>query len=133
MDATRRHNMGMIGGRRALTREKEMSFCGMGFPRGSFPRCGLEVEDIANMDTEVTGATVSDDGATEFCTEWESPAMRGVQSLMAEIASTDIPLLVVGEAGVGKEAIAAQLHRMSPRRDGLLRRVGCASLNLGDF
>jgi len=59
--------------------------------------------------------------------------MRGVQFLMAEIASTDIPLLVVGEPGVGKEAIAVQVHKLSPRRDGLLRRVDCSALSLGDL
>jgi two-component system response regulator AtoC len=52
---------------------------------------------------------------------------------MAKIASTDIPLLVVGEPGVGKEAIAAQVHKLSPRRDGLLRRVVCSALSLGDL
>jgi hypothetical protein len=26
-----------------------------------------------------------------------------------------------------------QLHRMSPRRDGVLRRVGCPALRVGDF
>ena len=111
-----------------------MLLCGIGFSSAaSFPRCGLEVEDIASMDTEVTRAAVSYNEVTDFCMGWESPAMRGVHALMAEIASTDIPLLVVGEPGVGKEAIAVQLHRMSPRRDGLLRKVGCPSLRVGDF
>jgi DNA-binding NtrC family response regulator len=59
--------------------------------------------------------------------------MRGVQSLMAEIASSGIALLVVGEPGVGKEAIAVQLHKMSPRREGLFQRVGCPELSVGDF
>ena len=62
--------------------------------------------------------------------------MRGVQSLVAEVASTDMPLLLVGEpgvAGVGKEAIATQVHKLSPRRGGLLRRVGCSALSLGDL
>ena len=59
--------------------------------------------------------------------------MRGVQSLMAGIASTDIALLVVGEPGAGKEAIAVQVHGLSPRRDGLLQRVSCSALSPGDF
>jgi two-component system, NtrC family, response regulator AtoC len=85
------------------------------------------------MDTEFTRAAVSDNHVIEFCVEWKNPAMRGVQFLMAEIASTDIPLLVVGERGAGKEAIAVQLHRMSSRRDGLLRRIRCRALSVGDF
>jgi two-component system, NtrC family, response regulator AtoC len=85
------------------------------------------------MDTDVIRATASHNDVTDFCIGWESPAMRGVQYLMAEIASSDVPLLVVGEPGVGKETIAVQLHRMSPRRNGLLRRVGCPEFSVGDF
>jgi DNA-binding NtrC family response regulator len=85
------------------------------------------------MDSDVIRACASYNGVTDFCMEWESAAMRGVQSLMAEIASTGIALLVVGEPGVGKEAIAVQLHKMSPRRDGLFRRVGSPELSVGDF
>lgn len=58
--------------------------------------------------------------------------MRGIQSLMADIAAADVPILVVGEAGSGKEAIAVQIHRLSPRRNGPLRKVGCSALGLRD-
>ena len=34
---------------------------------------------------------------------------------------------------MGKDAIAAQLHKMSPRRHGRLRQVGCPALRVGDF
>ena len=59
--------------------------------------------------------------------------MRGIQSLMAEIASADIPVLVVGEAGSGKETVAIQIHKLSPRRSGTLQKVGCSALSLRDF
>jgi len=85
------------------------------------------------MDAKVAEASVSRDAPTDFCVKWESPAMRGIQSLMAEIASADIPVLVVGEAGSGKEATAVQIHRLSPRRNGPLRKVGCSGLGLPDF
>jgi two-component system, NtrC family, response regulator AtoC len=135
MDAIGRRNLGIIGGSRALTWRKEVSLCRIGLfsSAASVPGCGFNVKDIGCMDIDVIRATVSHNDVTDFCIGWESPAMRGVQSLMAEIASADIPLLVVGEPGVGKEALATQLHRMSPRRDGLLRRVGCPKLSVGDF
>jgi DNA-binding NtrC family response regulator len=85
------------------------------------------------MDTDGTRATPGENDEPGFCVEWKNPAMRGVQSLMAEIASTDIPLLVIGEPGTGKKALAMQLHRMSARRDGLLQKVGCAALRAGDL
>ena len=99
----------------------------IGFPGGGFAL------DTGYMDVEVAKHTASRKGLADFCIEWESPAMRGVQSLMAEIASTHIPPLVVGEPGVGKEAIAVQVHKMSPRRDGLLRRIDCSAFSVGDL
>jgi two-component system, NtrC family, response regulator AtoC len=85
------------------------------------------------MDTTFAEASVSRDGSTEFCVVWENPAMRSIQFLMAEIASADIPILVVGEAGSGKDAIAVQIHRLSPRRNGPLRKVGCSALSPKDL
>jgi two-component system response regulator AtoC len=85
------------------------------------------------METIIVKAGMSQDGTADFCREWESPLMRDVQSLMAKIASADTPILVVGEAGSGKEAMVAQIHRLSPRRDGPLRKVGCSALSPGDL
>src|ERR1700675_1166783 len=39
--------------------------------------------------------------------------MQAVQKLIAEIAPTDIPVLLEGESGTGKEIAALQIHAMS--------------------
>ena len=57
----------------------------------------------------------SNDNVTQFFSAWESPAMRGIQSLMAEIALTDIPILVVGETGSGRRPLP---HRFIDFRHG---------------
>jgi DNA-binding NtrC family response regulator len=56
------------------------------------------------------------------------PAMRELYALVQRVASSSIPVLVVGETGVGKEVIAAELHRRSSRADRPYLRINCAAL-----
>jgi len=55
--------------------------------------------------------------------ESASPAMRAIEQVMADIAPTEIPVLLVGESGTGKDAVAMQLHRRSPRRSQPFRKI----------
>lgn len=57
-----------------------------------------------------------------------SPAMRSLERIVAEIAPTDIPVLLVGESGSGKEVLAQQIHRLSQRRDEQFHKLVCAGL-----
>jgi two-component system response regulator AtoC len=57
-----------------------------------------------------------------------SPAMRAVERIITDIAPTDIPVLLVGESGTGKEVVAAQIHRLSPRRHEPFVKLSCAAL-----
>ncbi len=57
-----------------------------------------------------------------------SPAMRSVERVVSDIASTNIPVLVAGESGTGKEVVAAQIHRLSNRREQSFTKVSCAAL-----
>jgi transcriptional regulator with GAF, ATPase, and Fis domain len=57
-----------------------------------------------------------------------SSKMKRVLQQAEQVAQTNSSVLVLGESGVGKELIAAAIHRMSPRRDGPLVRVNCASV-----
>ena len=42
-----------------------------------------------------------------------SPAMQTLESVIGEIAPTNIPVLLVGESGTGKEMFANRVHRLS--------------------
>jgi formylglycine-generating enzyme required for sulfatase activity len=53
---------------------------------------------------------------------------RRLLSVVERLASSDIPVLVTGETGVGKEIVAAALHHWSPRRSGRLVSINCAAL-----
>jgi DNA-binding NtrC family response regulator len=48
----------------------------------------------------------------------ESPAMKRLYPALAQLAATDRPVLLEGEAGTGKELVAEELHRASALRDG---------------
>ena len=59
----------------------------------------------------------------------QSPPMRELQRLIARVAATDFTVLIRGASGVGKELVAAEVHRLSPRSKQPFVVVDCASLH----
>ena len=57
-----------------------------------------------------------------------SPVMAELYASMEPVADTDLPVLVVGETGVGKEDFARALHLSSSRRRGPFVAVNCAAI-----
>jgi len=53
-----------------------------------------------------------------------------LQRVLADIASTDIPVLILGESGTGKDVIASEIHRLSPRRKEPLLKFNCSGMSL---
>jgi DNA-binding NtrC family response regulator len=60
-----------------------------------------------------------------------SAAMRAVVDWAARIGPTDLPALLLGETGTGKELIARALHRVSERRSGPFVAVNCGAIPEG--
>lgn len=58
-----------------------------------------------------------------------SDATRELRRQIAIAARFEEPVLVVGETGVGKELVAAGIHRQSARRDRPLQVVQCAGIS----
>ncbi|MCD6580156.1 sigma-54-dependent Fis family transcriptional regulator [bacterium] len=58
----------------------------------------------------------------------ESPAFRSVIDLAQRIAKEDIPVLLLGETGVGKEEFAKMIHIHSPRSKGNFISVNCGAI-----
>jgi DNA-binding NtrC family response regulator len=59
----------------------------------------------------------------------DSPAMRAVYRLTRLVAASRASVLLIGETGTGKEVIARNIHRLSPRQDGPYVRVNCGALS----
>jgi len=55
--------------------------------------------------------------------------MREVYDLLAQVAPTNLPVLVLGETGSGKEGAAEWLHAKSGRPSSRMVRLNCASLS----
>src|SRR5262249_24138137 len=60
-----------------------------------------------------------------------SPALEHLRERVARLASRPLPLLIVGESGVGKELVALAVHRSSPWKEGPLFPVNWAALPFG--
>jgi len=58
----------------------------------------------------------------------ESPAMKEMWDLVKRIAPTDVPLLLQGETGTGKELFAKAIHDRSLRSSGPFVPVDCSAL-----
>ena len=58
-----------------------------------------------------------------------SPTMQTVNEMAADIARTDIPVLIVGESGTGKDAYARLIHRLSLKSELRLQKIDCATFD----
>lgn len=57
-----------------------------------------------------------------------SPAMQKIRSQAALVARCDIPVLLLGESGSGKEVVAMLIHKLSPRASRPFVKVNCAAV-----
>ncbi len=57
-----------------------------------------------------------------------SAAMRKVRAQAAQVARINVPVLMLGESGVGKEVVARLIHKLSPRAHRTFLKVNCAAL-----
>jgi two-component system NtrC family response regulator/two-component system response regulator AtoC len=58
-----------------------------------------------------------------------SPAMAKIYDAVDRIAPTDIPVLIQGETGVGKDVLATQIHQCSHRHKQPFIVLDCGMLN----
>ncbi|HYM10428.1 MAG TPA: sigma-54 dependent transcriptional regulator [Bryobacterales bacterium] len=72
-----------------------------------------EPEEEEPLETEIVG---------------HSPEMIGLFNEIARVAETDATVLIEGETGTGKELVARQIHKYSPRAQGPFIPVDCAAI-----
>ena len=93
-------------------------------------RMGLIEQNIRALrnnrrDSEYSLTSNSNDGQEII---GRSAALMTVLQELEVVAGSDLPVLLLGETGVGKELFARQLHRLSPRNHKPLVYVNCAAL-----
>jgi DNA-binding NtrC family response regulator len=62
---------------------------------------------------------------------FESPLMRDLLGELERVAQSDVPVLLVGETGTGKEVLAELVHRWGTRRSKPIVRVNVSALPEG--
>ncbi|MEK6769234.1 MAG: sigma-54 dependent transcriptional regulator [Gemmatimonadota bacterium] len=58
----------------------------------------------------------------------ESPAMKAALDIIAKVAPHRTTVLITGPSGTGKEVLARELHRLSPRVEQPFVAVNCAAI-----
>ena len=58
----------------------------------------------------------------------DSPAIRRSVSIARRMAANDLPVLLIGETGTGKELFAHAVHNASPRAEGPVVALNCAAM-----
>lgn len=58
-----------------------------------------------------------------------SAAIRSAVDLARKVAATDVPVLLTGETGTGKEVFAQSIHQQSMRRQKAFVAVNCSSFS----
>lgn len=56
------------------------------------------------------------------------PAMIDVYKAVSRVASLDVPVLILGESGSGKELIAQSIHDLGARADGPFVAINCGAI-----
>jgi two-component system response regulator AtoC len=57
-----------------------------------------------------------------------NPKVLRIKEIAKQVADTDVPVLISGESGVGKEVLARFVHNHSTRHDKPFVKVNCAAL-----
>jgi two-component system response regulator AtoC len=82
------------------------------------------------LDNILNGVFSDDKALSEYGEEFltTNPAMLQMAHIVGKVAHSDVPILILGESGVGKEVLARFAHRRSPRKDKPFVKINCAAL-----
>lgn len=87
---------------------------------------GAQAQVAAQRALLETLAAPSRGRALEY--EFQSTSMRHLYDMAHAVSATDATVLLLGETGVGKGAMARRIHAASPRAAGPLITVDCGSM-----
>ena len=87
----------------------------------------LAVRSSANLDVELTCDEIEQISEDLFFVAG-SPAMRKLRARAELLAQVNVPVLILGESGSGKEMAARLIHKLSVHSGFRFRKVNCAAL-----
>ncbi len=77
------------------------------------------------------GRAVEDDPQRRLQEElalWRSAGMQEVRHIIDQAARADVPVLIFGETGTGKDLVARGIHQLGVRQESPFVKVNCAAL-----
>jgi DNA-binding NtrC family response regulator len=97
-----------------------------------FPRDGRTASSLLSVangklthETELVVSPLAESGVEG---DGGGGAMDRLKRLVERVADSDISIVIHGETGVGKEVMAREIHRLSPRKDKPFVGLNCAAL-----
>jgi two-component system response regulator AtoC len=88
------------------------------------------IEDLLKISANDSAATIPapSSPATINRKMVRNARMMEIEALLQQVGLSDVPVLLQGETGVGKEVLARQLHAHSTRSQNLFLKLNCAAL-----
>lgn len=84
------------------------------------------------MNTSLNHALVERIPAPAFV-HGHSPEIQRLNAVVGEIAPTNIPVLLVGESGAGKEVYGRLIHRLSKHCNEPFKKLSCRAIEISEF
>ncbi len=89
-------------------------------------KCALERKEQSEENSALRRALETISGNTSPI--FRSNVMQEVVRTVERVAPSEVPILITGESGSGKEVIADLIHALSPRNKAKIIKINCAAL-----
>jgi len=86
------------------------------------------IEELLRDDIRSPAPPGDDASPVEHAAPRRNARMMEIEGLLSQVGLSDVPVLLQGETGVGKEVVARQLHSHSTRARNLFLKLNCAAL-----
>jgi DNA-binding NtrC family response regulator len=90
---------------------------------------GVIAKALASQRVREAQTPVGDEAPQVPALVGDSPQMLDVYKLIGRLASNDVPALVAGERGTGKDLVVATVHDNSARREQPLHTLDCSLMD----